>query len=101
MGGQAGNEGRGRAGLIAAVVVAAALVVVAAPMAVIGLAVSATVVSLAGCAGGGTAQQVAGIDLDAEQMGNAATITTVAADRSLPARAAVIAVATAYQESRL
>src|SRR3954452_14221320 len=53
------------------------------------------------CGGGGTAQTVGGIDLDAEQMGNARTVITVAAGRQLPARAAVIAAATAYTESKL
>lgn len=36
-----------------------------------------------------------------EQMGNAATITAVSVQRSLPARAATIALATAMQESKL
>lgn len=53
------------------------------------------------CAGGGTGQQVAGVRLDAEQMGNASTIVEVAAGRGLPAYAAVVAVATAAQESTL
>lgn len=39
--------------------------------------------------------------LDSEQVRHAATITGVARDRGLPPRAAVIAVATAYQESKL
>src|SRR3954452_6169939 len=38
------------------------------------------------CGGGGTAQTVGGIDLDAEQMGNARTVITVAAGRQVPAR---------------
>ncbi|TAM86064.1 MAG: peptidase [Jatrophihabitans sp.] len=54
-----------------------------------------------GCAGGGAAQTVAGLRLDAEQMGNAATITSVAASLRLPAYASTVALATAYQESRL
>jgi len=58
------------------------------------------------CGGGGTAQTVTGIDLDAEQMGNVQTIvTTTAATRGadgkpLPAYAATVALATAYQESK-
>jgi cell wall-associated NlpC family hydrolase len=54
-----------------------------------------------GCAGGGAGQIVAGVRLDAEQMGNAATITSVTASLWLPAYASTIALATAYQESRL
>jgi hypothetical protein len=41
------------------------------------------------------------VTLDAEQAGNAATITAVAVQRKLPARAATIAIATALQESKL
>ncbi|WP_235495375.1 C40 family peptidase [Geodermatophilus sp. Leaf369] len=57
--------------------------------------------STGGCGSGGTAQTVADIDLDAEQMGHAQTIVSVIATRQLPAHAAVIALATAYTESRL
>ncbi|WP_199712571.1 hypothetical protein [Galactobacter caseinivorans] len=39
--------------------------------------------------------------LDPEQAGNAATISAVAVGRALPARATTIALATAYQESKL
>lgn len=53
------------------------------------------------CAGGGTAQTIAGVRLDAEQMGNAHTIVTVTADRHLPVYAAVVAVTTSYTEARL
>jgi cell wall-associated NlpC family hydrolase len=55
----------------------------------------------ASCGGGGTAQTVGGVGLDAEQMGNARMVITVAAGRQLPAHAAVIAVATAYTEAKL
>ena len=41
------------------------------------------------------------VDLDPEQMGNAAIIAEVAVRRGLPARAATIAIATAIQESKL
>jgi hypothetical protein len=41
------------------------------------------------------------VTLDAEQAGNAATITAVSVRRKLPARAATIAIATALQESKL
>ena len=53
------------------------------------------------CAGGGTAQTIAGVKLDAEQMGNAHTIVTVTADRHLPVYAAVVAVTTSYTEASL
>lgn len=41
------------------------------------------------------------VDLDPEQMGNAAIIASVAVRRGLPARASTIATATAIQESKL
>jgi len=53
------------------------------------------------CAGGGAAQTIAGVRLDAEQMGNAHTIVTVTADRHLPVYAAVVAVTTSYTEASL
>lgn len=53
-----------------------------------------------GCGAGGGAT-VADVTLTAEQMGNAQTIVAVAAGRQLPPHAAVVAVATAYQESKL
>ena len=46
-------------------------------------------------------QTIGSVSLDAEQMGNAQTIVAVAAGRHLPVLAAVVAVATAYTESRL
>jgi cell wall-associated NlpC family hydrolase len=52
------------------------------------------------CGGGGTGQTVAGQRLDAEQMGHAQTIVTVTAAMRLPAYAATVALATAYQESK-
>lgn len=54
-----------------------------------------------GCGGGGTALTLASITLDADQMTNAHTVVTLTAQRKLPPYAAVIAVATAYQESKL
>ena len=53
------------------------------------------------CGAGGTGQTVGPVSLDAEQMGHARTVVTVTAGRQLPVRAAVIATATAYTESRL
>ena len=55
----------------------------------------------AGCGPGGTADTVSNVRLDAEQMGNAQLIVRVTASRLLPPEAAIIAVATAYQESNL
>ena len=52
------------------------------------------------CGPGGTAQTVVDQPLDAEQLANAATIVQVTAGRGLPQRAAVIALATAYQETK-
>jgi cell wall-associated NlpC family hydrolase len=53
------------------------------------------------CGGGGTAQIIGGVQLDAEQLGNARTIVSVTAGRRLPSFAAVIAVATSYTEIKL
>jgi len=53
------------------------------------------------CGPAGPARDVAGTPLDAEQLANAATITAVTAGRRLPSAAAVVAVATALQESSL
>jgi len=53
------------------------------------------------CGPGGTAQTVADQSLDAEQLANAATVVQVVQGRGLPAYAATVALATAYQESKL
>ena len=53
------------------------------------------------CGGGGTAQTIGNVNLDAEQLGNARKIVSVAAGRHLPAFAAVVAVATSYTEVKL
>src|SRR3954471_1158931 len=53
------------------------------------------------CGAAGTGQTVGTVSLDADQMGSARTIVTVTAGRQLPARAGVIATATAYTESKL
>ncbi|HET7475207.1 MAG TPA: NlpC/P60 family protein [Dermatophilaceae bacterium] len=53
------------------------------------------------CGPGGPARQVDGVDLDAEQLANARTITTTTAQAGMPRRAALVAVATAVQESSL
>jgi cell wall-associated NlpC family hydrolase len=54
-----------------------------------------------GCGGAGTATTIGTATLDAEQLTNAQTIVSLAAGRRLPPYAAVIAIATAYQESKL
>src|SRR4051794_30624827 len=53
------------------------------------------------CGAGGTGQTIGTVSLDADQMGHARAIVTVTASRRLPVRAAVIATATAYTESKL
>lgn len=53
------------------------------------------------CGPAGPAQQVQGVPLDAEQLANAQTIVVTTARTGLPQRAAVVAVATALQESGL
>lgn len=53
------------------------------------------------CGAGGTGATVAGVDLDAVQMGHARTIADIAAARGLPPYATTVALATAWQESRL
>ncbi len=54
-----------------------------------------------GCGGAGSATTIGAVTLDAEQLTNAQTIAGLTADRHLPPYAAVIATATAYQESKL
>jgi len=53
------------------------------------------------CGPGGTAQTVADQSLDAEQLANAGTVVQVVQGRGLSAYAATVALATAYQESKL
>ena len=83
---------------------AAAVLVLACPAAVtIGAAVVTAGPAVAGppCGPGGPPALVAGQQLDVEQLANARTITATTAERGMPARAAVIAVATAMTESGL
>lgn len=54
-----------------------------------------------GCGAAGSATTIGAVTLDAEQLTNAQTIAGLTADRHLPPYAAVIATATAYQESKL
>jgi cell wall-associated NlpC family hydrolase len=53
------------------------------------------------CGPAGPAQQVQGVSLDAEQLANAQTIVVTTSRAGMPSRAAVVAVATAMQESGL
>lgn len=62
-----------------------------------GAGASSPAVSL--CGPGGTGQEVAGVQLDAEQMGNAQTVVRVTAGRGLSAYAATVALATVAAES--
>lgn len=73
-----------------------------APVAGGALLVTGLVAAASGpCGPAGPAREVAGVDLDAEQLANAGLISDVTHRAGLPARAAVIAVATALQESSL
>lgn len=67
----------------------------------IGLEASAAAAASMSCSVGGTAASVAGVDVDAVQMGRAQTIANVAAAKGLDSYAATIALATAQQESRI
>ena len=51
------------------------------------------------CGPGGTGQRVGGVQLDAEQMGNAQTVVSVTAQRGLAPYAATVALATVAAES--
>src|SRR3954447_11190084 len=53
------------------------------------------------CGAGGTGQTIGTVSLDADQKGHPPTLRSVTASRQLPVRAAVIATATAYTESKL
>ncbi|WP_018256006.1 C40 family peptidase [Salinispora mooreana] len=79
------------------------------PALVVWLAVPMTIIMIAAttasagqnCGPGGTATTVEDVDLSAEQLANAQLIVGVVRQQQLPARAAVIALATAMQESTL
>lgn len=57
--------------------------------------------SAAACGFGGSAQEVAGVRLDPEQLANAKTIVVTTGRAGMSSRAALVAVATAMQESGL
>ncbi|SOC49466.1 Peptidase family M23 [Blastococcus aggregatus] len=76
------------------------LTVLLIPLAVLVAPEASTQAVSSACSTGGTGATVAGIELDAVQMGQAQTIVNVAAVRGLGPYAATVALATAYQESR-
>ena len=71
------------------------------PLAVLAAPEASTAAASSSCSIGGTGATVAGIGLDAVQMGHAQTIVTVASAQGLDPYAATVALATAYQESRI
>ena len=71
------------------------------PFLILGAGAGASPPPSAECGGAGTGATVAGVALNADQMGNAQTIVSVVAGRKLPVFAAVVAVDTAYTESTL
>ena len=78
-----------------------ALLVVPVFAVVMTAAILAGTASASSCGFGGPAQQVAGVRLDPEQLANARTIVVTTGRAGMSARAAVVAVATAAQESGL
>jgi murein DD-endopeptidase MepM/ murein hydrolase activator NlpD len=84
-----------------AVIMALATATMMLPLIVVAaVATMATAAGTVPC-GGGPGQSFAGMRLDAEQLGHAQTIVTVTVAMRLPPYAATVALATAYQESRL
>jgi murein DD-endopeptidase MepM/ murein hydrolase activator NlpD len=71
------------------------------PLAVLAAPEASTSAASSACSIAGTGASVAGIELDPVQMSHAQTIVSVAAAQGLDPYAATVALATAYQESRL
>jgi murein DD-endopeptidase MepM/ murein hydrolase activator NlpD len=94
------DVGRAATTAVAAVVVLP-LLAVSTVLLLLGAAATSDTPPDTTCGAGGTGVTVAGIALDAVQMGHAQTIAGVAAARGLPPYAATVALATAWQESRL
>ena len=94
------NGAGGGSGLLIAIACTPLLAAIAVLLFIGGASPSSAAVP-AGCAGAGTAQTVGSVHMDANQMANAQTIVSVVAGRRLPVRAAIIAVTTAYSESKL
>ncbi|GAB3314419.1 hypothetical protein GCM10027451_29350 [Geodermatophilus aquaeductus] len=90
-----------RAAAPVAVPVLAALTLLLVPLAILTAPEAGSPAASSACSAGGTGTTVAGVALDAVQMGHAQTIANVAAARGLPAYAVTVALATAWQESRL
>jgi murein DD-endopeptidase MepM/ murein hydrolase activator NlpD len=84
-----------------AVPVFGALTLLLIPLAVLAAPDEQTAAASSACSRGGTGATVAGVELDAVQMGHALTIVAVAAAQGLDPYAATVALATAYQESRI
>lgn len=94
--------GSGRPGTAGVTAVLLALVVLAtSALGVTVAAVSAAPPLPAGCGPAGTAQHLAGVTLDAEQLANAQLIVATTSRTRMPAAAAVIAVMAAQTESGL
>lgn len=94
-------DSSGAATLAIAIAAAQVLAVSAVLMVLGGAGADASPSSSVCGGGGGTGQTINNVTLDAEQVGNARTIVSVAAGRHLPVMAAVVAVDTAYTESTL
>src|SRR5664279_2361559 len=88
-------------GLAIGVIAYLGLFMVVFPFLILGAGADASPPPSADCGAAGTGATVAGVALNADQMGNALTIVSVAAGRKLPVFAAVVAVDTAYTESTL
>lgn len=86
---------------LTAVTVVAALLILLGRLAVPVMVAAAPLAADGICGPGGTGQTVAETRLDAEQMANAALIVSVTHARGLPPYAATVALATAYQESKI
>lgn len=71
------------------------------PLGVLAAAATPTASASSACSAAGTGTTIGGIELDAVQMGQAQTIVAVGAGRGLDSYAATVALATAWQESRL
>ena len=90
-----------RAAAPIALPVLAALTLLLVPLAILTAPDPATATASSACSRAGTGTTVAGIELDAVQMGHAQTIVNVAAAQGLGPYAATVALATAQQESRI
>jgi murein DD-endopeptidase MepM/ murein hydrolase activator NlpD len=90
-----------KAAVPVALPVIAGLTLLLIPLAVLAAPEAPASAAFPACSTGGTGATVAGIELDAVQVGQAQTIVNVAAGHALEPYAATVALATAYQESRI